>query len=235
MLRQMGEAISRQDGLLENIHSKMCQHFECSSLPNNAQLGESSRVLPALQNVDYTAGSLETMNQSTRLVLQMAERQRCDLDCVCNCHCQKSIPSPSFLSPLLGSLFIGYIALPRFFSRCSTKTCLRSKPKGQLFYMFPRWFLDVAVYLNIEFSRPNGPELLLRCLQVRQLQTTQSYQALLKGQYAQAKTLVVIKRASVLDIDELGRSLLFVGPSRTFFPIGYIRPPSKVLSMLCAS
>ena len=214
ILGKMSETISRQDRLLESIHERMCQQLESGSLPDLAQPGESSKVLPALQNMDHTAGSLEIMNQSTTLTLQLADCQRCGLDCVCTCHHQKRIRTSSRLSRILGSLFIGYIALPEFFAKCSTNSCLRSKPKVQLFYMFPQWFSEIAVYMNVEFSPPKGPELLLRCLRVRSYEFTESFQALSRLQCGQVKTLVASRRASILDVDEWGSSLLYVGPSR---------------------
>ena len=68
----------------------------------------------------------------------------------------------------------------------------------------------MTVLAKIELSKARGPEMLIRCLRVRQANTTLSFQALFQGHCDQVRRLIIEGEASVLDIDQRGLSLLHV-------------------------
>ena len=87
---------------------------------------------------------------------------------------------------------------------------MRSPAKGYLFYVFPRWFVKMAILIKIKLSQVKGPEMFIRCLRVREYDLTPSFQAHAHAQFDQLQTLLAIGEASILDVDEMGNSLLHV-------------------------
>ena len=87
--------------------------------------------------------------------------------------------------------------------------------RSYVYYTFPTWLLNMAVFVKLQFQ---GPEILLRCLHIREFQTTQSFQSLAQGQIEHVKTLIMTGQASILDVYELGESLLQVIPRLDLVP-----------------
>ena len=68
--------------------------------------------------------------------------------------------------------------------------------------------LDMAIAFKMNAQ---GPEMLVRCLRVREFLHTPAFQLLAQGEFEQVKNLISIGQASVLDVHQGGWSLLHVG------------------------
>lgn len=85
--------------------------------------------------------------------LQLAFTRRCNQCCRCSCHKPRYVRSPSIFNRVLGSLFIGYYAIPTpVASSCDSSSCLnRSTATINAIYTFPYWFLCRAISFNMAF------------------------------------------------------------------------------------
>ena len=87
--------------------------------------------------------------------LQLARHRRCKSYCGCSCHKPRQLKSPSILNRVLGSLFIGYCAIPTVLAgKCDTASCL-NRPTAilKVIYIFPYWVFCRAIYLTMTYSR----------------------------------------------------------------------------------
>ena len=153
-------------------------------------------------------------NESASLIVRLTKRGQCSIHCHCVCHQQRVLKTPNFLHSMLGLLFVGYHGSARLFTTCDAGTCLGpSRTNCHVLYMFPRWVLDFAVFIKL---RVQGPELLIRCLRVRQWSGTLSFQLFAQARYDQVGSLIANGQASVLDVSESGGSMLYVSPNLDF-------------------
>ena len=135
-------------------------------------------------------------------ILRLAQRWGCSVSCVCSCHQRKSFQNPTFLNQIIGTLFGNYNGVTLPFAGCDSKGChISSELKGYVYYMFPRWMLDVAILMRL---RLQGPEMLIRCLRTRQYMTTPAFQHHAHYQFGQVKDFIKNGQASVLDVSEYG-------------------------------
>ena len=165
-------------------------------------------IVPCLETSQGVTQGCRGRNDSDSLFLRLAKRRQCSAHCHCVCHQQRVFRSPDLLHHVLGFFFAGFRGRARLFTNCDTETCLgSSKPEYHVLYMFPRWMLDLAIFTRLHMQ---GPEMLIRCLRVRPFGLTRVFKYLAHGHYSQVKSLMAIGQASVLDVDDLGRSLLHV-------------------------
>ena len=171
---------------------------------NSPSLSTKSHPAPIIQVVSNHGDDVGPAN----FICQLTKRERCSMYCTCVCHRHSSFRSSRFLSYTFGLLFIGYNGSARLFKECDTKACrVRTTKKWHIFYMFPRWMLNRAVFISL---CPQGPELLIRCLRTRQAETTPAFHSVARAQLNQIQSLMAIGQASVLDVDQFGMSLLLV-------------------------
>ena len=141
----------------------------------------------------------------------MTKHQRCKALCVCVCHRQGCLKSPRWLGNMLGSLFFGYTGLPQYLNRCNVKTCQRSSSTAlYVQYIFPSWLMRCILLTKIAFSQNKGPELLLRCLRIRP-GDARIFDAAATLQTDHIRQMLTSGEASVLDVNDRGRSPLHVG------------------------
>ena len=209
---QNTEAISRQTHLLEIVQEETCQCLERIAQTEPDQATEASRTLSTTSSSGGIEYPRTRSEESPNLILKLTDLRKCERYCICSCHLQRRLQAPKALSQILGSLFIGYIGIPALYISCDMKTCrVRSPAKGYLFYLLPRWFVKMAILIKFKLSQVEGPEMLIRCLRVREYDSTPSFQALAQGQFDQLKTLLTSGEASVFDVDDQrGNSLLHV-------------------------
>ena len=141
--------------------------------------------------------------------------------CKCPCHRSKRVRSPSFLSHIFGSFFIGYVGFPSFSKDGVCKNCQGADTKGSIADVFPRWLLAIAIMTRMEYSQRKGPQLLIRCLRVRP-QSSVPFQANAQAQWGQVGILIKTGQASALDITENGNSLLLVSRSIGYRSYSYV-------------
>ena len=137
----------------------------------------------------------------------------CNVNCRCACHKKSSLKSPKFLMTLLGSIMVGYNAIPGLAQRCNDSSCKGHSTNITYTYTFPEWFVSRVLYFNFKNEQLRGPELCLRVARVRPF-TTDIF--LVMGDdrdenaLQQTKRLLLAGEASVLDVDPRGDSLLVV-------------------------
>ena len=138
----------------------------------------------------------------------------CNVNCRCSCHKKGSLKSPRFLTTILGSIMVGYNAIPGLAPKCNDPSCKGQSTNITYTYAFPDWFVSRVVYLNFKNEQSRGPELCLRVVRVRPyganiflaMQDDRKEVAL-----QHTKRLLLAGEASVLDVNLDGESLLLVG------------------------
>ena len=141
-------------------------------------------------------------------ICQLSRRGHCFVDCACVCHQYNGFWSPNFLSLPLGLLFIGYNGNARIFEGCDTLDCrARSNKKLCMYYMFPQWMVNMVIFARV---CSQGPELLLRCLRMREYEVTLAFQSVHHCRLDLVQSLIATGQTSILDVDQCGRSLLYV-------------------------
>ena len=137
----------------------------------------------------------------------------CNMNCRCSCHKKGRLKSPKFLTTILGSIMVGYNAIPGLAPKCNEPSCKGQSTKITYTYAFPEWFVSRVLYLNFKNEQLRGPELCLRVVRVRPfnaniflaLEDKREENAL-----QQTKRLLLAGKASVLDVNPYGYSLLSV-------------------------
>ena len=208
VLDRTAEAVIR---LSQTVQEETQRSLERTTQLEADRLMDKSRTFPITGGLGGIRNLPAKRDGSPSMVLELTQLRKCEPYCICCCHTQRNLQTAPYLANILGVLFTGYIGVPGLFASCDVATCrVRSPARIHIFYIFPRWFLEMAVLVRVELSRAKGPELLIRCLRVCEVQTTPSFQAIAHGQYDQIKSLLSMGKASMLDVTEAGRSLLHV-------------------------
>ena len=157
-------------------------------------------------------------NSHTTTTFELTQSS-CELSCSCACHKISRYRSPTFMATLLGSLFLGYNAVPWFSPKCDRTFCRGDSSKLTYTYAFPRWFVDRVLILKISNTAVRGPELCLRLARVRP-NDFQIFRAV--GEWSDEVAVHHIRRllrageASVLDVNPNGATALYVRRSDLF-------------------
>ena len=162
----------------------------------------------ATQNAESREIRTEDPYRST-IALHLAGH--CEEACQCSCHRRTCYNSLAFLSHVFGVLFIGYSGIPRIstFYGSRSSCCKHAGFKGSIVYIFPLWLAALAFTAEMKYSHGKGPQMLLRCVQVRPYGST-PFQASASSRWDRVRTLVETGKASSLDVSETGTSLLSV-------------------------
>ena len=138
----------------------------------------------------------------------------CNLNCRCSCHKKGSLKSPKFLTTILGSIMVGYNAMPGLSQRCNNPSCRAQSTNITCTYVFPKWFVSRVLYVNFKKEQLRGPEL---CLRVARVRPRDAAIFIAMEDEREGHVLEYIKRlllageASVLDVNPQGNTLLKVG------------------------
>ena len=137
----------------------------------------------------------------------------CNLDCVCACHRKKYFRSPNILNTILGSLFLGYKALPWSPQKCDQPYCRSHATR--VTYAFPPWLLRRAISVSMAYSHQRGPDLCLRVMKVRPGDAN-IFTAVFRGTRHHIQRLLDHNEASVCDVDPAHNTALQVSPGLSF-------------------
>ena len=140
-------------------------------------------------------------------------RNSCELDCSCTCHKTSRFRSPTFMTTIVGSLFLGYNAVPWFSRNCDSAFCRSHSSKLAYTYAFPRWFVNRVIILKISNTRLGGPELCLRLARMRPKESgIFSAAGDMSDEVAvyHVRRLLLAGEASVLDVTPDGETALQV-------------------------
>lgn len=93
-----------------------------------------------------------------RVTNPVHRQQTCQTLCMCRCHRRATLASPSWMQHLIGSLFIGYTALPTPTRPiCNEKRCMqRQNWLVAVSYYFPLWILIRAIFPRARSSPMDG-------------------------------------------------------------------------------
>ncbi|KAI1123702.1 ankyrin repeat-containing domain protein [Nemania abortiva] len=137
----------------------------------------------------------------------VSPQNRCPPACSCVCHrkFKWSTKTPQLLDRALGSLFVGYQASPQCSVPCDSKSCIKQSKRNSTFsvtYIFPNWWMR-----RWAISFTAAPEYQLRVLRIRS-RTDPVFKALSALNLPAVRKMLQDGRASVLDVNEDGQSLL---------------------------
>lgn len=167
--------------------------------------GESQQLEISPINPLISAEASSSIIQS--IDLRITRVMVCGCFCPCSCHRKRYFKSPTFLNQVLGSLFVGYNALPFLTTPCDSPQCRRNAlSTTSLYYTFPHWFLDRIVAMK---SRHPGPDLQLKVLRIRP-NDSEIFSAVVHQNTSKVREILAAGDASVLDVNEEGESLLTV-------------------------
>ena len=133
----------------------------------------------------------------------------CEADCRCTCHSYTQLRNPKVLSTLLGFLLIRFRSFKSLQQSCNDERCRARVSSATCVYAFPHWLLDRVISLTYSYEMAKGPELVLRVMRVR----TFPNKWIMPDPYydrnvEEVKHLLDVGKASVLDVDEKGYTLL---------------------------
>ena len=133
--------------------------------------------------------------------------------CACACHRRSIIKTPQLLHRVLGTLFIGYVGIPRLTPSCDTRTCIRrSSFTAMVTYTFPMWFLARAVFMVIKMSSYLGPQFSLTVSRIV-AHSSAIFEYAVRGDIDDLKEILSHRIASPCDISyPEGYSVLMVRP-----------------------
>ncbi len=203
------QILSRQE-MLENIIDLRLPQPERPALPLTGASEQHENHLQQLAtpHLDPTVEADRFPEPAIRF--RTVGSKPCGPFCPCVCHKIKQFRSPGLFDHLLGSVFIGYDALPLVSKPCNSSRCGRGNvSRAVVTYMFPRWFLNYIVMLQ---TRPSTPEPVIRILRIRP-NNSEIFKAVRRQDISRIRRMIMDGEASVRDVNEDGESLITVSLS----------------------
>lgn len=204
------ERLSSQHQALEEMCRRAIQrpqlHREHPS--SESTLRPASEVQQLAVSSVHPMAPIEVENICAQSIRSKTPRYPMNISfCPCVCHKKKYLKSPTFINQIFGSLFIGYNTLPFGNTSCGSHCCKRDAvPTIDVSYIFPVWLLDRIVSVKMCSS---GLDLRLRVLRVRS-NDSEIFSAVAYHDTSKVRDMLADGRASVLDVNEEGESLLTV-------------------------
>ena len=180
-----------------------------NSVPAEASSALDLQSQSSAANGLFEPGSISKFASGgvTRNVRQIGS---CTLVCFCSCHKRTRLRTPSILRSVLGSIVLGFESLPLVAQTCDDEACRNHATTSiTMDLALPQWFLHRIITIRATSELKRGPELLLRVLRVRSLDSP-IFGALRRGNTEIIKRLLEKGDASVLDVAENGTSILNV-------------------------
>lgn len=210
---------SRQESAHGGFHDerRIAAASDTNEVPQFTLNGTSQKISPPSTDLTLTRPPAPPSQMAPEIAKANSIRiigKSCNVNCRCSCHKKGSLKSPKFLTTILGSIMVGYNAIPGLGQRCNDPSCKGQSTNINYTYAFPRWFISRVLYLNFKNEQLKGPELCLRVVRVRPydadifiaVQDDQEELAL-----EHTKRLLLAGEASVLDVNPKGESALLVG------------------------
>lgn len=211
-----------------DIQQSISRHFEVLSLQmatlfdNNTDKDYSVPEPPIPENTSSLAagdiiprpvqipGLLTHLPALRALRIRVDQHYRCSKACPCLCHKRYRIETPRTVANLIGSIKFSW---PTYKPQdiCDRRACRSiSRSLFNFEYHFPRWLLGRILYLSCFFSQQKRPELTLRVLQVRPM-NSEIFRFVSENMVDQVHQMLTTGQASLFDVDaNEQRSLLSV-------------------------
>ena len=182
------------------------QVHEQLSLGNNLATADEL-PLPGAASLKQTVATEVTEPRNLTKHFKVSSRFSCWSFCPCACHKEKYLRSPSFLDKTFGSLLVGFNSVPFLGKSCDHRGCQHSAVSGvNAAYMFPAWFLEWIVIMKM---RSPGFDVQLKAMRVRP-NGSEIFSAATGLDISKVREFLADGRASILDVNEEGESLLTV-------------------------
>lgn len=163
--------------------------------------------LEGVASLKQTVGTEVTETRILTTHFKVSSRFSCWSFCPCACHKEKYLRSPSFLDKTFGSLFVGFNSVPFLGKSCDHRGCQHSAvSRVNVAYMFPAWFLERIVTMKM---RSPGIDVQLKAMRVRP-NDSEIFSAAYAFDISKVRKMLADGRASILDVNEEGESLLTV-------------------------
>ena len=139
-------------------------------------------------------------------------QKTCNLDCICVCHRRNRLKSPDILSPVLGSLFVGYKGSLWSLQECDQPYCRSHATR--ITYTFPPWLSTRAISVSMVHSHSENPVLSLRVVRVRPGDAN-IFTAVFRGTRQHVQRLLEHTEASICDVDLAHNTPLLVSSDQS--------------------
>jgi hypothetical protein len=105
----------------------------------------------------------------TGIHIQALRPYECEFQyCDCSCHKRTHHRSSVLFNRMMGSLFVGYTALPLLTPPCNKSYCHRRERSSiHINYYFPTWFLMRVFMFMAAYSTEGGPEMQIKMPRLR--------------------------------------------------------------------
>lgn len=166
----------------------------------------------ASENPNTGVGQLRSGHSFLTIEASLFRTQKCNPLCLCRCHVTSIINTPTSISRIIGSMFIGYFGPPILPSRtCTETTCLRqSSILIKINYYFPRWFAARMISFCSFWSSLDDYRMSVKTPRLRHW-SDEIFMLVIKGNLSRVQTLFTNSMASPFDVDITdGASLLYV-------------------------
>ena len=195
--------------MLENIIDSRLPQAQQPALPPTGETGQHESDFQQDTALPLDLSREVDPPQTQAITLRTISNKPCGSFCSCACHKMSQIRSPGLFDRLLGSIFIGYDALPLVTKPCNSSRCAKGNVSSTVVsYIFPRWFINCVVMLQ---TRPPTPEPVLRILRIRP-NDSEIFKALRNQDISKVRRMIADGNASVRDVNEDGESLITVSP-----------------------
>ncbi len=162
---------------------------------------------------------LDTTGSSGLIRLETVMLGRCTALCRCQCHGSRQVRNRGTLfHTVIGRFLLDYNCIPIWDPRpCDDLRCLRSGPAFvKLVYLFPRWLLGRSLHVCLSWNSLIDQGAALHLSVPRVLHRSHDiFAAIQNSRLDRVKSILSSRQALPTDVDELGRSLLFVAIANT--------------------
>lgn len=197
--------------------------MQCNQLPESDRRSHDGFLFPTTAPRKSSIDAKGQLGDSTALNtvrFRTSYYETCTIDCGCSCHRPKHLKSPSYLHSVLGSIFVGYVGLPIFSSKCDVFDCNHNTGAALwVDYYFPVWFLNRKIHFSLTNRHNSGPEQTLRVTRIVHA-TSEIMKFAMQNDIQRMKDLLFHGRGSPYDTDGTNTPLIvrvsppFLGTSR---------------------
>ncbi|KAK3900475.1 ankyrin repeat-containing domain protein [Staphylotrichum tortipilum] len=113
-----------QQEMLEHLFEHIDRRIESVNMVVREQTQELERSQTALLTRRSSSASMDHQSPGIRLVVA-GRTNACRAQCKCACYRTQKLATPSFLSQVLGQLFVEHVGIPAISTKCDTSTCVK--------------------------------------------------------------------------------------------------------------
>ncbi|OTA97514.1 hypothetical protein M434DRAFT_26826 [Hypoxylon sp. CO27-5] len=206
LLEALHGSINRLNDNLLNREQTLAVNQPANGLGMENELPETESIRP---------------NMTPMVYFEAALIQGCPSFCNCNCHRLQHCRLPTWLSSVVGNLFIQYSAIPLLqIPRCDVAACrMKSISSLRLHYAFPQWLLARQIEFAVSWSSITGAGSSLYLRVPRVINVGQAFHAMLHNDIQWLRYRVAEKSILPTDVDDYGSTLLNIALRNCMFEV----------------